>query len=239
VTARSPDRFRPILDGVPLFAGLPDRDLERIGRGARTQRVDAGHVVIERGDPPDAVFAVATGRLKVVAPRSDGRNATLHILGPGDVFGEIAMLQRQGRTARVTALEESVLVIVDRRAFSDLLASSSDFAQRLLGLLASRLRDTIEHFDATTSLEVPERLARKLLLLGDHFGAATEDGVELRIKLSQRELGDLVDASRQSVNRLLRQWADQGLIAQRDGHLQLRDPDALRVVARLPPRPQG
>lgn len=229
------DRFRPILEGIPLLSGLAERDVERIVRGARTQRVEPGHVVIERGDPPDAVFAVATGRLKVVAPRSDGRDATLHILGPGDVFGEVAILHAQGRTARVTALEESVLLIVDRRAFTDLLASSSDFAQRLLALLASRLRDTIEHFDATTSLELPERLARKLLLLGDHFGRASPAGVELGIRLSQRELGDLVDATRQSVNRLLRQWTAEGLVAQREGRLWLLDPEGLRAVARLSP----
>lgn len=228
-------RFRPILEGIPMFAGLSNDDVERVGRGARTQRVAAGQVVIERGDPPDAVFAVATGRLKVVAPRSDGRDATLQILGPGDVFGEIALLHAQGRTARVTALEESVLVIVDGRAFSDLLAHSTQFTRRLLELLASRLRDTIDHFDSTTSLELPERLARKILLLGEHFGRAGNDGLEVGIRLSQRDLGDMVDATRQSVNRLLRKWTDAGLVAQRDGRLLLLDRAGLRTVAGLPP----
>jgi CRP-like cAMP-binding protein len=227
------NRIRGVLAAIPLLAGLAEPDMQRIAGCARMQRVRDGEVIIERGDPPDALFAVATGKLKVVAPRSAGRNATLHILGPGDVFGEVALFHADGRTARVTAIEESVLLVVDRRDFMDLLARSNELSARMLGLMATRLRNTIAHFDATTSLDVPARLARKLLLLVEDFGQPKGKGTALTLKLSQSELGDLVDSSRQTVNRELRRWHDEGIVTTEDGLLVVLDRARLRREAGL------
>jgi CRP-like cAMP-binding protein len=226
-----PSRIRGALAAIPLFSSLPEVDKQRIAGTARMQRVAAGHVIIERGDPPEAVFAVATGKLKVVAPRSIGRDATLHILGPGDVFGEVALFHADGRTARVTAIEESVLLVVDRRDFMDLLARSSELSARMLSLMAARLHNTIAHFDTTTSLDVPARLARKLLLLAKDFGVREGKGIALTLKLSQSELGDLVDSSRQTVNRELRRWHDEGVIRTENGRLVVLDLERLREKA--------
>ncbi len=229
--ARPVDRIRAVLATIPLLSRLDAREEDQIVARARMQRVDAGEVIIERGGPPEALYAVATGKLKVVAPRPEGRDATLQILGPGDVFGEVALFQANGRTARVTAIEESVLMVLDRRDFMDLVSSSPELSRRLLTLMASRLRDTIAHFDATTSLEAPQRLARKLLLLAEHFGTPHPRGVRLTVKLSQRELGDLVDATRQTVNRLLRDWHQSGVLATDNGHLIVVDVNTLRDAA--------
>ncbi len=226
-----PNRIRGALAAIPLLSRLPEVDMQRIAAAARMQRVPAGQVIIERGDPPEAVFAVATGKLKVVAPRSAGRDATLHILGPGDVFGEVALFDADGRTARVTAIEESVLLVVDRRDFMDLLARSSELSARILALMAARLRNTIAHFDATTSLGVPARLARKLLLLAKDFGVRQGRGIALTLKLSQSELGDLVDSSRQTVNRELRRWQDEGVLSSENGRLVVLDVERLRAEA--------
>jgi CRP-like cAMP-binding protein len=226
-----PTRIRGALAAIPLLSRLPEDDIQRIAGSARMQRVPAGQVIIERGDPAEAVFAVATGKLKVVAPRSAGRDATLHILGPGDVFGEVALFHTDGRTARVTAIEESVLVVVDRREFMDLLARSSELSARILSLMAARLHNTIAHFDATTSLGVPARLARKLLLLAEDFGVREGKGIALTLKLSQSELGDLVDSSRQTVNRELRRWHDEGVLGTENGRLVVLDLERLRAEA--------
>jgi CRP/FNR family cyclic AMP-dependent transcriptional regulator len=229
-----PNRIRGVLAAIPLLSGLAETDMQRIAGCGRTQRVPAGQVIIERGDPPEALFAVVTGKLKVVAPRSAGRNATLHILGPGDVFGEVALFQGEqtdGRTARVTAIEASVLLVIDRRDFMDLLARSTELSSRMLALMASRLRNTIAHFDATTSLDVPARLARKLLLLAKDFGVVEGERVVLSLRLSQSELGDLVDSTRQTVNRELRRWHDQGVLATEDGRLVVLDMKRLRAEA--------
>ncbi len=227
------DRLRGVLAAIPLLSGLGEADMQRIAGCARTQRVPAGHVILERGDPPDAVFAIATGKLKVVAPRNAGRNATLHILGPGDVFGEVALFDADGRSARVTAIEESVLVAIDRRDFMDLLARSTALSGRMLTLMAARLRNTIAHFEATTSLDVPARLARKLLILAKDFGDRDGKRVTLTVRLSQSELGDLVDSSRQSVNRELRRWHEEGILGTEDGRLVVLDMDRLRAEAEL------
>ena len=225
-------RVRAALSRVPLFAELDDGARQELARCARLMRVRTGQVVIERGDPAQALYAVESGKLKVVAPRPGGRDATLHILGPGDVFGEVALFQEKGRTARVTALEEAQLIALDRRDFMQLLSRSGELATRVLTLMARRLHDTIAHFDATTSLEVPERLARKLLSLGQLFGEVESDGqTRLSLSLSQSELAELVDSSRQSVNRLLCQWRDQGVLQLADGRVVRIESKALQALA--------
>lgn len=222
------ERARQALARIPLFAALEAAAQRELARCARLQSVQLGQVVIERGEPAQALFAVQSGKLKVVAPRHDARDATLHILGPGDVFGEVALFQEKGRTARVTALEPAVLIVIDRRDFMQLVERSSELAGRVLNLMARRLHDTIAHFDATTSLDVSQRLARKLLSLGEVFGRTASDGsTSLTLTLSQGELADLVDSSRQTVNRLLCRWRDQGLLRTEGGHLVLLDRAAL------------
>src|SRR5262249_27466379 len=150
---------------------------------------------------------------------------------PGDVFGEIAFFQAEGRTARVAAIEESVLLVIDHRDFRELLDRSAEMTRRMLTLLATRLKNTIAHFDDTTSLDVPQRLARKLLLLAKHYGSADQGGTRLTLKLSQSDLGELVDATRQSVNRLLRAWHDAKILETDDGQIVVRDLEGLRRIA--------
>ena len=227
------DRMRPVLETMPVFAGLEERDAVRICESARMRRFSPGDIVIERGDPPDALYAVATGRLKVVSPRPGARDATLHILGPGDVFGEVSMFHPGGRTARIVTLEESVLMVIDRDAFLHLLGTVQPLAQRLFGLMAGRMSDIIAHFDEATSLGAAQRLARKLLLLARHFGRPTEDGVGLAIKLSQSDLGELADTTRQTVNQQLRNWEQEGVVRRRQGMLEILDEPALRGLAGL------
>jgi CRP/FNR family cyclic AMP-dependent transcriptional regulator len=206
-------RVRAALSRVPLFAELDDGARQELSRCARLMRVRAGQVVIERGDPAQALYAVESGKLKVVAPRPGGRDATLHILGPGDVFGEVALFQEKGRTARVTALEEAQLIALDRRDFMQLLSRSGELATRVLTLMARRLHDTIAHLD-------------------ELFGERERDGhTRLSLSLSQSELAELVDSSRQSVNRLLCQWRDQGVLELTDGRVVRIDTKALEALA--------
>jgi CRP/FNR family cyclic AMP-dependent transcriptional regulator len=226
------ERIQRALAAIPLFAELDPAAQQELARCARIREVNDGEVVIERGDAAHSLFAVVRGKLKVVAPRPGGRNAALHILGPGDVFGEVALFQDQGRTARVTALERGTLIVLDRRDFMRLVQHSGELATRVLTLIARRLHDTIAHFDATTSLEVPQRLARKLLSLSQLFGAREGDGsTSLLLQLSQSDLAELVDSSRQTINRLLSQWRDQGHLRIEDGRLVIVDHEALRALA--------
>jgi CRP-like cAMP-binding protein len=231
-TASRSERIQGALAKVPLFAELEATARTELARCARLQEVQADQIVIERGDAAHALFAIVQGKLKVVAPRPGGRDAVLHILGHGDVFGEVALFQERGRTARVVALEPGILLVLDRRDVMRLIAQSGELAARVLALMARRLSDTIAHFDATTSLEVPQRLALKLLSLCELFGERQSDGsTRMMLTLSQSELAELVDCSRQTVNRLLCEWRDRGILAVEDGRLTLRDAVALRALA--------
>jgi CRP/FNR family transcriptional regulator, cyclic AMP receptor protein len=226
------ERIQTALASIPLFAELDGPAQLELARCARLREVPADEVVIERGEPAHALFAIQRGKLKVVAPRPGGRDATLHILGPGDVFGEVALFQDKGRTARVTALEDALLIVLDRRDFLQLVQRSGDLATRVLTLMARRLSDTIAHFDTTTSREVPQRLALKLLSLHALFGVSQAAGQsQLLLSLSQSDLAELVDSSRQTVNRLLSTWRDQGIVRHQDGKLVVLDLEALRTIA--------
>ncbi|MDD9939499.1 MAG: Crp/Fnr family transcriptional regulator [Myxococcales bacterium] len=226
-------RLRGILEEIPLFAGLEDEEALRIGAAARQRTFQRDEVVVDCGEAPQAVYAIASGRLKVVRPRIQGPDAGLAILRAGELFGEVAILSRtqEGRLARVIALRESVLLAIDAATFVGLLQSSQTLSLRLLAMLAGRLRDTTVHFDDVTSLDVPGRLARKLLLLADRFGSPVQDGVGLQVRLTQRELGELVDATWRDVSACLTQWRLEGALRLRDGQLVIVDLDALRCYA--------
>lgn len=227
-------RIERALARVPLFGELEQKARRELARCARLTLVNTGQVVIERGEPAQALFAVESGKLKVVAPRPGGRDATLHILGPGDVFGEVALFQDKGRTARVCALEPAQLIVIDRRDFVELVQRDGTLATRVLTLMARRVHDTITHFDDTTSLDVHQRLARKLLALGELFGKRDVEGhLQLMLTLSQSELAELIDSSRQTVNRLLREWTARGFIRVEKGRVVLLDPPALAEVSEM------
>jgi CRP/FNR family transcriptional regulator, cyclic AMP receptor protein len=225
---------KPRVSSESLLHALGDRGLSALLQLGTRRRYAAREVVVRQGDPATAVYVVVQGRLKVAVAAPDGREAALNLLGPGQVLGEVAVLDGGERSATVIALEESELLVIPRDAFVGYLESSSRASFRLLEVLARRLRLLTQRTEAVASLDVPERLARKLLELGAQLGVPAADGsVRLPVRLSQRDLGELISATRESVNKHLRAWQREGLIAQTGGRLALRNLPALRRRAAL------
>jgi CRP-like cAMP-binding protein len=214
-----------------IFEGLAGEDLTRLAALARTRVYKAREAIVEKGDPPRELFVLLSGRAKVLTRGSEGADAALNVMGPGQVFGEVAILDGQPRSATVVALEECEIAALDLQAFRDFLTASPPVALKLLGVLAGRVRELTTRLEDRVFLDVPARLAKQLLWLAENHGERTAAGAQIELRLSQQELGDLIGATRESVNKYLSEWTRSGVLKQGRDRLEIFDLDALRSVA--------
>jgi len=209
-----------ILAGHALFAGLGPRVLEELLAQAVTRELGQGEVLFRAGEPGGQLFAVLDGRVRIYVAGAGGAEITLNLLGPGEVFGEIAMLDGAERTASAAALEPGRLLQLRRESVLAAMRRHPELAERIVLLLCRRLRWTSEQVEDSAFLPLAARLAKRLLSL-------TADGAD-RLRLSQRDLAALVGASREAVNKLLAQWRLDGAIRQRRQELTVVDAEALQ-----------
>jgi len=221
---------RDVLAATPLFARLARDELAALADLAGERRVARDAVVMRRGDPDCALLVLVLGRLRVGAASADGREITVGLMEPGAVLGEIALLDGQPRSLDVVAMLDSVLLSVERRDFLPFLRARPDLMLRLMALLCDRLRRNSTAYEDLALAPLAARLARLLLTLADAHGTATPAGVQIRLALSQRDMANQVAATRERVNRQLRQWHEAGVLGGQDGHLVLRQPAALRAL---------
>ncbi len=174
-----------------------------------------------------------SGRLKVATTSPEGADVTLNIMDEGEVFGDLALLAGGRRTATVTALTDCELLVLERRDFLQFLRQQPEVAINLLGVVAQRLVRISELVEDTIFLNLPARLSKKLLELGELYGEETGDGLRLTLNLSQSELGSMVGTSRESVNKQIRVWAEQGVLSMERGQITLHRIEALERFAGL------
>jgi CRP-like cAMP-binding protein len=203
---------RAALARLDVLSSLSDRDREALADVARLQRYAKGRVVVTQGAVTEAAFGVVSGRLRVSISRANGNDATLAILGSGEIFGELGLFQDGSRSARVTAIEETLLLIIEKAECLRALERSSAASLALCRLLAARIRQLADHLDEVTAMPVEQRLARKLVVLAERWGEPLAGGVGIGLSLSQRELAELADTSRQSANQCLTKWRRAGIV---------------------------
>jgi CRP-like cAMP-binding protein len=177
---------------------------------------------------------VVEGALKEVPTSEEGDDVVLNLLGPGEVIGEVAVFCGAERSATVAALTPCELLVVDRRDLLALLRSHPDAALALLAVLAQRVRNLSELVEDTLFLNLPVRLAKKFVSYAATHGRPTPEGIRIELKLSQEEWGDFVGATRESINKQMRQWTDQGLIRVDHGYVVLLRLAALEALASAP-----
>lgn len=219
-----------LLRKAQLFSGLGDPEIASIAALAQRKRYDTRELVVQQGDPGGELFLIVHGHLKVVSAGADGRDTALGIMGPGEVFGEIPLLDGGPRSATVAALEPCEVLLIRREPLLRLLETSPKISIALLRVLAMRLRRLTERSEDLAFLRVGERLAKRIVGLADEYGQQQPDGsIKITIKLSQQEIGDLVNATRESANKHIKAWEDEGLVSQDHGHLVIRDLQRLRA----------
>ncbi len=219
------ERLR-ILSQSPLFKPFAPADLERLAGRMVERRYRDGQTIFTRGEPGACLFAVARGQVRLGVTSPGGRDALIAVLTPGEVFGEMALLDGGTRSTDAVAAAGCLLVALDRRDFLPLLDGVPEVRWHLFRLLCARLRDATERLERTLFLPVGGRLADLLLTLADR-----DDGRRVGLKLSQADLGRLIGASREKVNIELNAWLSAGVLA-RDGRaLVIRDRGHLAALA--------
>jgi CRP-like cAMP-binding protein len=228
---RTRDSKRAALERLEIFSAFGDTELTALARVAQLRRYGKGRTLVVQGTHTEATFGIVSGRLRVSLGRANGSEATLAILGPGELVGELGLFQDGSRSARVTAIEETCVVSVTKSDLLSALGRSPAASLALCRLLASRVRQLAQHFEEVTAMPVEQRLARKLVFLAARWGEPSARGVGISLNLSQEELAQLVDTSRQSANKCLMKWRRSGILASSTRHVLIRDVQALHLCA--------
>ena len=222
------DKRRDALLSSALFQAMKPEELDGILRMATDRRYRRGQTIFQKDDPGSSMMAVLNGRVRIGAMSLEGKEITLNMIDAGEVFGEIALLDGKPRSADATAFEDTQLLVIERRHFVPYLEGDKDLALRLLAVLCERLRRTSETLGDFVMFDLEARLGRTLIKLAGDYGRAAGPAVRIGIKLSQNDLSRLVASSRESVNKQMRAWEDEGLVVKDAGLLTIKLPDELK-----------
>lgn len=209
------------LSSVPLFRSL-GAEVASFAQMAREKSYPKGSVILFEDDPGDSLFVVREGRVKVVLVADDGREVILGILGVGEHFGELALIDDQPRSAHVVAMEDSTLLVLRRDDFRRRVEQSPQVAWALLMELSRRLRRADEKIGSLVLLDVPGRIARVIL------DAADESGKDVIEKpLTHQTIAHVIGASRETVSRAMREFVESGWISTEGRRIRIKDRAAL------------
>lgn len=224
------DARRAALLASQLFQAMQPAELDEILKFSTERHCSRGATIFQQGDEGSSMMAVLRGRVRVTAVSTEGKEVTLNVIGPGEVFGELALLDGKPRSNHVTASEDSHLLVVERRHFIPFLRRNEDLFLRMLVVICDKLRRTSLALEELALFELPTRLARLLLKLADDYGRPTEGGVRIDLKLSQRDLANQVASSRETVNKQLRIWRDDGVVDIETGYIVVKRIDELKLL---------
>ncbi len=219
---------RSILVQVPLFAGLTEEHLEALAATLRSRRYPKGSVVFHQGDPGTTLYIIEDGEVKLTILSSEGKEIVLALLGPGGFFGELSLLDSEQRSATAVAKTTCQLLALERDHLLRFLEDHPRASASLLVALSRRLRRTTEQLQDAAFLDGPTRLAKVLLQLNEVRSRLGPDGIVRAPRLTQDELAELVGGTRESINRWLRNYSQQGLVRRQRGFVTVLQPEGLR-----------
>ncbi|HEX4469769.1 MAG TPA: Crp/Fnr family transcriptional regulator [Gemmatimonadaceae bacterium] len=213
---------------VPLFNGLDRSELEKFAEVTREKSYPKGSVILFEDDPGDSLFVVRDGRVKVVLIGEDGREVILGVLGVGEYFGELSLIDDRPRSAHVIAMEDSNLLVLRREDFRKRVESSPSVAWSLLTELSRRLRRADDKIGGLVLLDVPGRIARLLLDLAEESGTNA-----IEKTLTHQTIAQMIGASRETVSRAMKDFQDAGWITVERRRIALADRAALEQRAQV------
>jgi CRP/FNR family cyclic AMP-dependent transcriptional regulator len=203
---------------IALFRDLDLGDLAVLNRLMRRQDLPAGVRLMASDTPGDSAYVIRQGAVKVHVEQEDGRDVIVAILGPGEIVGEMSVIDRELRSGSVVTLEDSVVFWIDRDTFQNCLRTMPKLTLNLTEILTKRLRIANERIKALATLDVYGRVAQHLLVLAQEYGEAVDMGTLIPIRLTQGDLASLVGASRVRVNQALVQLKKRGGISTDQHH---------------------
>jgi CRP/FNR family cyclic AMP-dependent transcriptional regulator len=212
----------------PLFQGIEPDELTRIAQTMARRRYRRHEVIFHEGDPGDSLHVLVAGRVKIMRQSVEGEEAIIVTLGPGETFGELALLDGAARSATATAMEATETVVLTRPNFERLVDGGGPFRWSLLGGVAHRIRRITDQLAEVHFLDIGGRLALTLTRLAEETAPGIDTDVRLNRPLTQADLAAMVGGTRQRVNQILGEFADEGLVTVDQGGIVVRDVPALR-----------
>ena len=195
---------------APLFLALDPEGAAALRASLTERAVAKGEIIFQEGEPGDRLYVILEGKVKLGRSSNDGRESLLAILGPGEMFGELSLFDPGPRTSTAAALTDAVILALSNEQLRPWLAGRPEVAAALLQALARRLRRTNEAMADLVFSDVPGRVAKALMDLGEKFGEITAEGLMVTHDMTQEELAQLVGASRETVNKALADFAQRG-----------------------------
>lgn len=217
---------------APLVGALDTEGAAALRASLTEINVAKGDVLFHEGQPGDRMYVILEGKVKLGQTSSDGRESLMGVLGPGEMFGELSLFDPGMRTSTATALTDAIVLGLSHDQLGPWLSGRPEVAAALLQALARRLRRTNEAMADLVFSDVPGRVAKALMDLGEKFGAITPDGLMVTHDMTQEELAQLVGASRETVNKALADFAQRGWIRLESRQVLILDVERLGRRAR-------
>ena len=219
---------RRLIENCVLFKGLSEIERSAISARARIRTFDAGKNIFAIGSPGDQMMAVLSGTVRISLPSKDGKELLLAIIHPGEVFGELAVLDGKERSADADAESACSLAILERQDILSYLDRNPAAWLKIVEVLCHRLRRTDQVLAEVALMQLPTRLAKMMLRITESSPA---DRHSEKIRFSQRELASMVGGTRESVNKCLRKWQGDGIVQVSDSWIAITDRAALEGLA--------
>jgi CRP-like cAMP-binding protein len=224
-------RIEDRLAAVPLFTGLPSEVLALLSSKARVRRFGPKETLCHEGMPGHTLFVILSGQVSVQRVNSQGDVVSIARRGPGEYFGELALLDGKPRSADVVTVEESELIMVDHHEFIECMNESPEMARHILSVLVARLREAIEKLDAAYSLDLTARVCGFLAGIAEQEQHPEQGVVHIGRHITQQEIADACGGTRESVNRVLAQLRETKLVQMDGRRILLLDVPRLRTRA--------
>lgn len=212
----------------PYFADLEPGAFEQLCRYAKHSTLKRGTTIVSKGDPGNSLIAVISGTVKISVSSAGGRSAILNLIGPGEIFGEMSVLDGQARSADAIANTDCEIFVIDRREFLPFVRSQPALAMKFIELLCARLRQTSDQVEQIILQNLPGRLANALIRLTEKHQTEPRGRT---IAITQQEISEMVGMTRESINKQLRAWAAHNWVRLEHGAIVVLNVEMLRELA--------
>ena len=215
-----------------IFRGADPRSVKAVARQLQREDFPAGHTVFAEGDPGDRLYIIVSGKVKICCRSAGGRDVAIAVNGPSDMFGELSVFDPGPRTSTAVTLTKVRAVSMDRPTLRSWINDRPQVREQLLAVLARRQRRTNDDLCALIFADVPGRVAKRLLMLGERFGEPDRSGLRVTHDLTQEDFAELVGSSGPSVGRALADFAHRGWIRTEGKTVLILDAERLSGRAR-------
>lgn len=213
-----------------LFADMNTADLRTIAQDIIPRTFEQGDTIFYEGDPGQSLYLIQSGQVRIFVSGLDGSETSVILFGrPGEIFGELAVVDGLPRSATAVALGRTILYIMSRENFRKHTLTYPQLALNFMKVLSSRVRSSTQQMDSLASLSIGQRLARKLLQLAQDYGQVEANGVRITLRLNQSDLASLTGATRESINKALRDFRQKGWLHMEQGGITILDAEALKA----------